>query len=65
MKLKVSLRFSSDGKVPVGMLVDYGRDSLFEYDDGFLSRGLEPAPFRLPVARSSTTIGGRLMPALR
>lgn len=39
MKLKVSLRFSSDGKVPVGMLMDYGRDSLFEYDDGFLSRG--------------------------
>ena len=55
MKLKVSLRFSDEGDIPVGTLMDYGRESLFEYDDGFLSRGLNPAPFRLPVGRGVRT----------
>ena len=55
MRLKVSLRFSSSESIPMGTLMDYGRDSLFEYDDGFLSRGLSPAPFRLPLGRGVRT----------
>lgn len=50
MKLKVSLRFSSDKIIPMGLLSDFDRDTLFEYDSGFSAYGLEPAPFRLPVA---------------
>ena len=48
MKLSVSLRFSATEKIPVGVLVDSGSDTAFEYDSGFLSRGLNPSPFRLP-----------------
>ena len=49
MKLNVSLRFSSDYVIPVGMLYQNGRDSAFEYARSFLSERLNPAPFRLPV----------------
>ena len=49
MKLNVSLRFSSDYVIPVGMLYQNGRDSAFEYARSFLSETLNPAPFRLPV----------------
>ena len=48
MKLSVSLRFSATEKIPVGVLVDSGSDTAFEYDSGFLSCGLNPSPFRLP-----------------
>ena len=49
MRLSVSFQFSPDEKIPVGILSDLGRDTVFEYDPSFLSRGLNPAPFRLPV----------------
>ena len=49
MRLAVSFQFAPGEKVPVGTLSDFGRDTVFEYDAAFLSRGVEPAPFRLPV----------------
>ena len=49
MTLRVSLRFSPDNVVPVGILSSSGRDTAFEYDASFLSLGLNPAPFRLPT----------------
>ena len=49
MKLSVSLRFSPQERIPVGTLSDYGRETLFEYDPSFLLRGLNLAPFKLPL----------------
>ena len=49
MKLNVSLKFSSEKVIKVGVLYQKGRDCAFEYDSFFLSRGLNPSPFRLPV----------------
>lgn len=49
MKLSVSFRFSPTEIIPVGTLSDYHRGTVFEYDAAFLSRGINPAPFRLPV----------------
>ena len=49
MKLSVFFRFSPNEKIPVGTLSDHGRDTVFEYDASFLSRGINPAPFRLPL----------------
>ena len=48
MKLSVFFQFSPAEKVQVGTLSDFGRDTVFEYDASFLSRGVNPAPFRLP-----------------
>jgi len=47
--LTVSLRFSVDSVIRVGTLSEFNRDSVFEYDAGFLARGLNVAPFRLPL----------------
>lgn len=49
MKLRVSLAFSATERIPVGVLVDSGADTAFEYDRAFLSRGLNLSPFRLPL----------------
>ena len=49
MKLSVSFKFSSDNVIPVGTLYQKGRDTAFEYASSFLARGINPAPFRLPV----------------
>lgn len=49
MKLFVSLCFAPGERVPVGTLSDFGRDTVFEYDAAFLARGINPAPFRLPL----------------
>ena len=49
MKLHVSFRFRRDEPIPVGTLMNAGTDTAFEYEPSFLSRGLAPAPFRLPV----------------
>lgn len=49
MRLSVFFRFSPNEKIPVGTLSDHGRDTVFEYDASFLSRGINPAPFRLPL----------------
>ena len=45
MRLSVSFQFAPDEKIPVGTLSDFGRDTVFEYDAAFLSRGINPAPF--------------------
>lgn len=49
MKLRVSFRFSPKRTIPVGLLSSVGRETVFEYADSFLSEGLRPSPFRLPV----------------
>ena len=49
MKLRISLAFSATERIPVGVLVDSGTDTAFEYDREFLSRGLNLSPFRLPL----------------
>ena len=49
MKLKVSFRFDANVRLPVGVLMDNGRETAFEFDASFLSAGLNPSPFRLPV----------------
>ena len=49
MKLEVAFRFHPGESVPVGVLSAVGRDTAFEYAASFLSSGLHPAPFRLPV----------------
>ena len=49
MKLNVSFRFSANRTVRMGTLTEIGRDTAFEYDSSFVSSGLNPAPFRLPV----------------
>lgn len=49
MKLLVSFQFEPQEKIPVGTLSDFGRDTVFEYDTSFLARGINPAPFRLPL----------------
>lgn len=54
MKLRVSFCFSPDEKIPVGTLMDSGRDVAFEYDRGFAATGLQPAPFRLPVREGAS-----------
>ena len=55
MKLAVSFRFAAGEKISVGMLSDFGRDTVFEYDAAFLSRGINPAPFRLPLCSGVQT----------
>lgn len=49
MRLSVGFRFSAAETIQVGTLSDFGRDTVFEYDAEFLARGLNPAPFRLPL----------------
>ena len=49
MKLHVSFRFSANRTIRIGTLTEIGRDTAFEYDPSFISSGLNPAPFRLPV----------------
>ena len=49
MKLSVSFKISLDEVIPVGTLYQKGRDTAFEYAPSFLARGINPAPFRLPV----------------
>jgi len=48
MRLSVSLQFSSANRIRVGTLSEFERDSVFEYDAGFLALGLNLSPFRLP-----------------
>ena len=51
MKVSVFFQFSPHEKIPVGTLFEYKRDTVFEYEASFLSRGINPAPFRLPFRR--------------
>jgi len=47
-KVTVQLRRSPDESVVVGQLAEVDRRIYFEYDAGFLHRGLAISPFRLP-----------------
>ncbi len=51
MKLRVSLRFSSEATtaISVGELWNVGRDMAFRYAPAFHGRGLPLSPFRLPL----------------
>ncbi|MCR5413692.1 MAG: HipA domain-containing protein [Kiritimatiellae bacterium] len=49
MKLAVKLDFGSGRELKVGTFSEIGRDSAFEFAGDFISSGLNPAPFRLPV----------------
>lgn len=49
MKLTVKLDFGSGKELKVGTFSEIGRDSAFEFAGEFISSGLNPAPFRLPV----------------
>lgn len=49
MNLSVYFRFAPQQKLLVGRLAEVGRDTAFEYDSAFLSLGINPAPFRLPL----------------
>lgn len=49
MNLRVSLKFAPDRIRTMGTLSAIGRDTAFRFDADFLSAGLDPAPFRLPV----------------
>ncbi len=48
-RLDVRLRFAPGLDLPVGTLAQVGREIVFQYDNGFLPRGLALSPFRLPL----------------
>lgn len=49
MTLSVKLDFGCGNELKVGTLSELGRDTAFEFAGEFLSSGLNPAPFRLPL----------------
>ena len=49
MKLTVKLDFGGGREVKVGTFSEIARDTAFEFAGDFLSSGLNPAPFRLPL----------------
>ncbi len=48
-RLNVSLRFAEETVIPVGILAQKGRDSLFQFSDSFLASPLPISPLRLSV----------------
>lgn len=48
-QVEVRLCFGPAATWPVGRLAEVGRRRYFEYDAGFLARGLALSPFRLPL----------------
>ncbi len=48
-RLNVSLAFAPTEKIPVGVLAQDGRDSLFQFADAFFASPLPISPIRLPV----------------
>ena len=58
-RLFVSLAFAPDGRVPVGILSQSGRDSLFQFDESFLASPLPLSPLRLPVRPGVQAYDGR------
>ena len=49
MKLTVKIDFGGGREIRVGTFSEVGRDTAFEFAGEFLSLGLNPAPFRLPL----------------
>ena len=56
--LEVRLTFSPDEDDAVGRLAMIGRDVAFQYDPGFLARGLALSPFRLPLRTDAQVYDG-------
>ncbi len=48
-RLNVSLRFAEETVIPVGILAQKERDSLFQFSESFLASPLPLSPIRLPV----------------
>lgn len=53
--LRVALQFTRAQPLPLGQLRQHGRQILFEYEESFLSTGLEPSPLQLRAARGVFT----------
>ncbi len=51
MKLTVKLDFGGGNELKVGTFSEIARDTAFEFAGEFISSGLNPAPFRLPLGR--------------
>ena len=49
MKITVKFDFGGGREIKVGTFSEVGRDTAFEFAGEFLSLGLNPAPFRLPL----------------
>lgn len=62
-QIKVGLDFWSEGE-PLGRLALRDRQIFFEYDQGFLKRGLDVSPFRLPLKSGVQTFDGHLFEGL-
>ena len=50
MKLTVKLDFGCGREMKVGTFSEIGRDTAFEFSGEFISSGLNPSPFRLPLS---------------
>lgn len=62
-QIKVGLDFGSGGEL-LGRLALRDRQIFFEYDQGFLKRGLDVSPFRLPLKSGVQTFDGHLFEGL-
>lgn len=62
-QVKVGLDFGGGGE-PLGRLALRDRQIFFEYDQGFLTRGLDVSPFRLPLKSGVQTFDGQLFEGL-
>ena len=62
-QIKVGLDFGN-GEEPLGRLALRDRQIFFEYDQGFLTRGLDVSPFRLPLKLGVQTFDGQLFEGL-
>ncbi len=62
-QIKVGLDFGS-GKEPLGRIALRDRQIFFEYDLGFLTRGLDVSPFRLPLKSGVQTFDNKLFEGL-
>jgi len=62
-QIKVGLDFGGGGE-PLGRLALRDRQIFFEYDQGFLTKGLDVSPFRLPLKSGVQTFDGQLFEGL-
>lgn len=62
-QIKVGLDFGNGGEL-LGRLALRDRQIFFEYDQGFLTRGLDVSPFRLPLKSGVQTFDGQLFEGL-
>ena len=62
-QIKVGLDIG-DGALPLGRLAMRDRQVFFEYDPGFLAKGLAVSPFRLPLKTGIQSFDGKLFEGL-